>query len=204
MKGLGPRDLLEAIIFLTPKKLWKSPQKQTYSAAGALSSHFEIKPRLLCCLLFIIEYLNPQVRRRIKWQTRIVLIKHRTSGLTSRIHPLIFPYSLDPTYLSRIFLESCIKNVYLSMFGNNFQICGVLITGKCILQLRQPEVDILLMPPQAKLSQLLFITDKALPRVLFIQTRRKLLTPPPYAAFVSKISFIKRRTSLSFARYMLN
>ena len=142
MKGLGPRDLLEAIIFLTPKKLWKSPQKQTYSAAGALSPHFEIKPRLLCCLLFIIEYLSPQVRRRIKWQTRIVLIKHRTSGLTSRIAPLIFPYSLDPTYLSRIFLESCIKNVYLSMFGNNFQICGVLITGKCILQLRQPEVDI--------------------------------------------------------------
>ena len=74
------------------------------------------------------------------------------SGLIIRLYPLIFLQSLSALSLSIIFVELCIKTVYLTMTGEQFRICGVQVTEKYILLLKKLKVDILTHVPKAKPS----------------------------------------------------
>ena len=44
-----------------------------------------------------------------------------------------FRSALSASSLPRIFVEFSVNSVYSTMFGKYFQICGVQITGKCIV-----------------------------------------------------------------------
>ena len=86
-------------------------------------------------------------------------------------------------FLKSFVVWSCVKHVYLVLVSKHSQICGVQITGKCILQVKKWKVDILTLEQNS--PRVLIITGKTLPQVLITITpkgRGKLLTPTPDAA----------------------
>ena len=79
------------------------------------------------------------------------------SELTSRIHPLIFLWTLKGC-IYPIFLEFFLKPVYPTKVVEKFQILGVKITGKYICELKSWICLFLLMFPNKILPQTLVIT----------------------------------------------
>ena len=109
------------------------------------------------------------------------------SGLTSRIHPLIFRWrpqgSISPDN-SWIFSQTCIFHHGENFsYGENFQIYGVKITGKCICQSKKLIFLFIFSCPWANSLQILIITP----------TGRKILHISPRQLFFWKSWYKKGR-----------
>ena len=104
---------------------------------------------------FFGEYLNPHVRINKLINEHTVYYHPTPSGLTSRISPHISIDSLG-IYLFRIFAEFVLKPVYPTMVGDDFQVYGGKITGKCICESKNWIYSFLLYAPNKTRPQILF------------------------------------------------
>ena len=99
------------------------------------------------------------------------------------------------------------ENVYLTMFGEDFQIWGVQRTGKGILRVKKLKVYIFTQISSGKnLPRLLYHMKNSLsspPHFLRHQREGNYLFPFLIQHFL-KVCFVKLITSLSFVRYKFN
>lgn len=91
-----------------------------------------------------LRYLNPQVRICKMANMHSVNYHVIPSGLTLWIHPFILLQCFLLSF-SRNFVEYCVKD-----FWEDFQICGVSITGKCAFQVKKLKEYISTHVPQGK------------------------------------------------------
>ena len=109
--------------------------------------YFKINPLIYCCPRLFEEYLNPQVRINKMVNDHSVNYHPNLSGLISPIDP---PKFLWIHYRFISLQNICwvfLKPVYPTFAGENFQIYGVQITGKCIFESKNWIHSLLMMPP---------------------------------------------------------
>ena len=133
----------------------KKADKLCMKFSSTSNASFKMNATIFCCSFFFEEWLNSLVRINKTVNEHTINYHPSPSELTSRIHPLIFPWT-PKGYISPAYFLNCFsKNyIYPTMFAEKFQIHGVKITGKYICESKNSICSFLILhpPPKKKTS----------------------------------------------------
>ena len=125
-------------------------RKVDWLCSNCLKPIFQDQIPFILLSPYLKEYLNPQVS--INTVDKHSVNYHVSpSGLTSRMHPLLFMQCFNALSFSRRFVEYCVNSVYLTMVEEDFQNCGVQSNGKCFLRFKKIEIRHYYLCPELKL-----------------------------------------------------